>query len=54
MVTPLNEMPGLLPKPTTSTAELEWPQEIVDLLEVGTDSADLVNQILHANNAILP
>src|SRR3954452_15170868 len=34
-------------------ALLEWPQEVGSLLEVGTDGEDLVNQILHADNAVL-
>lgn len=54
MVTPLNEMPGLLPEAPTGTAQLEWPQEIVSLLEVSANSVDLVNQILYADDAILP
>ena len=34
-------------------AELEWPQEVGSLLEVGANSEDLVDQILNADNAIL-
>jgi len=34
-------------------AQLEWPQEVGGLLEVGSDSKDLVNQVLHADNAVL-
>jgi hypothetical protein len=34
-------------------AELEWPQEVGCLLEVGANSEDLVDQILNADNAIL-
>jgi len=33
-------------------AELEWPQEVGSLLEVGTNSEDLVDQVLHANDPI--
>jgi len=38
---------------TSWVGELEWPQEVGSLLEVGTDGEDLVNQILHADNAVL-
>ena len=38
---------------TSRVAELEWPEEIGSLLEVGADSEDLVDQILHADNAVL-
>ena len=34
-------------------AELEGPQEVGGLLEVGADGVDLVDQILHADNAVL-
>jgi len=34
-------------------AQLEWPQEVGGLLEVGSDSEDLVDQVLHADNAVL-
>jgi len=34
-------------------AELEWPQEVGSLLEVRTNGVDLVDQILHADNAVL-
>jgi hypothetical protein len=33
--------------------QLEWPQEVAGLLEVGTDGEDLVDQILHAHDAEL-
>lgn len=38
---------------TSWVAELEWPEEIGGLLEVGANSEDLVDQILHADNAVL-
>lgn len=38
---------------TSWVAQLEWPQEIASLLEVGTNSEDLVDQILHTHNAVL-
>ena len=34
-------------------AELEWPQEVGSLLEVGSDSIDLVDQILHTDDTVL-
>lgn len=34
-------------------AELEWPQEVGGLLEVGADGEDLVDQILHADDTVL-
>jgi hypothetical protein len=34
-------------------AELEWPQEVGSLLEVGANGEDLVDQVLHADNAVL-
>ena len=33
--------------------QLEWPQEVACLLEVGSDGEDLVDQILHADDAVL-
>lgn len=54
MITTLNEVPSLLPKPSTSTAELEWPQEVIGLLEMGTNGVDMVNQVLHADHSLLP
>jgi hypothetical protein len=39
---------------TSWVAELEWPQEVGSLLEVGADGEDLVDQVLHADNAVLP
>ena len=36
---------------TSWVAQLEWPQEVADLLEVRSDSDNLVDQILHADNA---
>jgi len=38
---------------TSWVAKLEWPQEVGSLLEVGANSEDLVDQILHADNAVL-
>ena len=53
-VTTLNEVLELAAAETTSgVAELEGPQEVGGLLEVGADGVDLVDQILHTDNAVL-
>ena len=38
---------------SSRVGELEWPKEVIDLLEIGSNSVDLVDNIFHANNAIL-
>lgn len=38
---------------TVGVGQLEGPEEVVGLLEVGADSVDLVDQILHADDAEL-
>lgn len=38
---------------TVGVGELEGPQEVGGLLEVGADSVDLVDKILNADNAVL-
>jgi len=53
-VTTLDEMLELAGLEATSgVAELEGPQEVAGLLEVGADGVDLVDEILDADNAIL-
>ncbi len=42
------------PKPACWVAQLEWPQEVARLLEVRADGDDLMDQILHAHDAIFP
>jgi hypothetical protein len=42
-----------LTESTGWVTELEWPQEVGSLLEVGTNGEDLMDQILHADNTIL-
>lgn len=44
-----------LPRPETSSrvAQLEWPQEVTSLLEVGSNGEDLVDQILHTDDSVL-
>jgi len=41
------------PEATIGVRQLEWPQEVAGLLEVGADGVDLVDQILHAHHAVL-
>ena len=36
---------------TVGVAELEWPEEVRCLLEVGSDSVNLVDQIFHTDDA---
>ena len=38
---------------TVGVAELEGPQEVGRLLEVGADGVDLVDEILHTDHAVL-
>ena len=38
---------------TIGVGQLEGPEEVVGLLEVGANRVDLVDQILHAHNAVL-
>ena len=38
---------------TVGVGQLEGPQEVVGLLEVGADGVELVDQILHTDNAVL-
>jgi len=53
-VTTFDEMSEFSCSETSSwVAQLERPQEVGSLLEVGSDSEDLVNQVLHADNAVL-
>jgi len=50
----LHEMTEFASAETSSwVAELEWPQEVGSLLEVGADGEDLVDQILHADDTVL-
>jgi hypothetical protein len=45
------ELPGS--EAASRVGELEWPQEVACLLEVGTDREDLVDQVFHADDAVL-
>jgi len=44
---------ALLLEATQWTAQLEWPQKVVGFFEVRTNSVDLMNKILDANDAKL-
>jgi hypothetical protein len=53
-ITTLNKMLGLARLEATGGAtQLEWPQEVGNLFEVGSGSVYLVNKIFHADDAIL-
>lgn len=53
-VTTLDEVEELSSSETTGrVGQLEWPQEVVGLLEVRTNSVDLVDQVLHGDDTVL-
>jgi len=53
-VTTLDEVLQLaLVETTVGVGELEWPEEVGDLLEVWSDGVDLVDDVFHADNAVL-
>lgn len=53
-VTTLDEVLELSrPEATVGVAQLERPEEVAGLLEVGADTVDLVDQVLHTDNAVL-
>jgi hypothetical protein len=53
-VTTLDEVLELaLVEATVGVGQLEGPQEVVGLLEVGANGVDLVDEILHTDNAVL-
>ena len=39
------------PEPTSRIAQLEWPQEVTSLLEIRPHSDNLVDQVLHTDDA---
>ncbi len=49
----VNEVVGLLGPSASGVVQLEGPQEVVDLLEVGTQRGNLVHDILNADDAKL-
>ena len=52
-VTTFDKVVGLLPPSTGGGVQLEGPQKVGGVLEVGTDSDDLVDEILNADDAEL-
>jgi len=53
-ITTLNKVLELAGAESASrVGQLEWPEEIADLLEVGPDGVDLVDHVLNADNAVL-
>ena len=46
-------MIALLAPATVGRVELEVPEEVVGLFEVGTHSVDLMDQVFHADDAVL-
>lgn len=44
-------MKQLLAEPAVRVGQLEGPQEVVGCLEVGPDRVNLVNKVLHADDA---
>merc|ERR1719231_520315 len=53
VVTTLGEGDAFLAVAASGRAELEWPEEVGGHLEVRADSVDLVDEILHTDDAIL-
>jgi len=43
----------LLSPATSGSVQLEWPQVVGGIFEVGTNGQDLMNEILHADNSKL-
>merc|ERR1712029_1270180 len=52
-VTTFDEVVDLLPPPASRGVQLEGPQEVGCVLEVGADREDLMDEMLHADNAKL-
>merc|ERR1719239_1067329 len=52
-VTTLDEVVDLLPPPTSRGVQLEGPQEVGGILEVGSNGQNLVDKILHTDDAEL-
>jgi len=52
-VTTLDEVVDLLPPATSRGVQLERPQEVGGVLEVGANRQDLMDQVLHADDAEL-
>ena len=53
-ITTLNIVVPLLLQATKRCLQLEWPEEVVGLLEVWANSHDLMDKILNADDVVLP
>jgi len=52
-VTTIGEVVGLLPPAAIRVVQLEGPQKVGGLLELGTDGVDLVDHILNTDDVLL-
>jgi hypothetical protein len=52
-ITAFNVVVSLLLQTAKGCLELKWPEEVVCLLEVGSNSQDLMDKVLHANDSML-
>ena len=52
-VTTLDVVVPLLLEASQRRLQLEWPQEVVGLLEVRTDGQDLMHKVLNADDVVL-
>ena len=52
-VTTLNKVVGLLSPSSGGVVQLEWPQEVGGILEVGSNGEDLMDQILNTDDSKL-
>jgi transcriptional antiterminator Rof (Rho-off) len=52
-ITTLGEVDALVLEAAQGVGELERPQEVVGLLEVGSAGVDLMNEVLHADDVVL-
>ena len=50
----LDEVVDLLPPPASRGVQLEGPQEVGCVAEVGADGHDLVDEVLDADDAVAP
>jgi len=52
-VTTLVEWVSFVDESTLWVGELEWPDSVVDLLEVGSYAKDLLNEVFNTDNLVL-
>ena len=53
MVTTFHKVCSLLSVSTTSITQFKWPQEIVGFFEMLSHGEDLVDKVLHTDDAVL-